>query len=108
MMSTNFWKRSEAASGRAFSIWIPFAIATRFQNLRDDTQGMNMRFHHCFTDEDAMRWTKLLARKANPGTFEDAILKKSIARLKALKKHRRLGFAKRTAARRARYDAGRS
>ena len=66
-----------------------------------------MRYHHCFTDEDAMRWTKLLARKANPRTFEDAILKKSIARLAALKKHRLLAFARRTGARRARYDAGR-
>ena len=72
----------------------------------DGTSGMNMRYHHCFTDEDAMRWTKLLARKVNPGTFEAAMMKKSISRLKALKHHRKLVFAKRTAARRARVDAG--
>ena len=66
-----------------------------------------MWYHHCFTDEDAMRWTKLLARKVNPGTFEAAMMKKSISRLQALKHHRKLVFAKRTAARRARVDAGR-
>ncbi|OLQ14948.1 hypothetical protein AK812_SmicGene837 [Symbiodinium microadriaticum] len=76
------------------------------QLLETKRTCMNMRYHHCFTDEDAMRWTKLLARKVNPGTFEAAMMKKSISRLKALKHHRKLVFAKRTAARRARVDAG--
>ncbi|CAE7278142.1 unnamed protein product, partial [Symbiodinium microadriaticum] len=52
------------------------------QLLETKRTCMNMRYHHCFTDEDAMRWTKLLARKVNPGTFEAAMMKKSISRLK--------------------------
>ncbi|OLP87280.1 hypothetical protein AK812_SmicGene31512 [Symbiodinium microadriaticum] len=78
------------------------------QLLETKRSCMNMRFHHCFTDEDAMRWTKLLARKANPPTFEQSVLKKSISRLAALKNHRRLLFAKRSAGRRAQRDAKRS
>ena len=32
-----------------------------------------------------MRWTKLLSGKANPPTFEQSVLKKSICKLTALK-----------------------
>ena len=106
-LSTSCWRQSEVESGHEFSWQVPInkGVSGFFWH---GSEGMNMRFHHCFTDEDAMRWTKLLARKANPPTFEQSVLKKSISRLAALKNHRRLLFAKRSAGRRAQRDAKRS
>ena len=42
---------------------------------------MNCRHHHCFTDEDGMRYVKQLARKALPVNFEWSMLRASLLRL---------------------------
>ena len=42
----------------------------------------NTRHSHCFTDEDAMRWLKTIARKTNATHFEKMVLRASRLRLK--------------------------
>ena len=67
-------------------------------------QGMNPRYHHCFTDEDSMRWVKTLARSANAAALEGSIMKMNLTRFASMKSKQRTLLAKQSARKRAARD----
>ena len=71
-----------------------------------ESLGQNSRHHHCFIDEDSMRWLKGLARASNDANLEAALMRKNRARLGSMLSRKRMLTAKGSASKRAKHDAG--
>ncbi|CAE7854005.1 unnamed protein product [Symbiodinium sp. KB8] len=74
------------------------------QLLETKRTRQNTRYHHCYTDEDSMRWVKGLARKANPAKLEMAVMKMNRTRFESMKARKGTDKAKKTARDRAARD----
>ena len=100
--STSFWRQSEQVAWNNYCFgWL--LHFTQIQ-IELDSRGQNTRYHHCYTDEDSMRWVKGLARKANPAKLEMAVMKMNRTRFESMKARKGTDKAKKTARDRAARD----
>ncbi|CAK9045722.1 Uncharacterized protein SCF082_LOCUS25828 [Durusdinium trenchii] len=70
-------------SGQALFLWTlrPKLHYLEHQLIDLRRTRLNLRHHHCYTDEDGMRWLKQISRKVKRKGFEHAVLRISRLRL---------------------------